>query len=668
MIRLLIYVALILLLGFGFAWLADRPGVMVVTWQGQQIEMSLMVAVAGLVTLIAVVLIGWWLIRGVLNSPQTVTRYFRARKRDRGYQALSTGLIAAGAGDASTARKMNQRTKGLLSADQEPLIHLLDAQAALIEGRNDEARSKFEAMVDDPETKELGLRGLYLEARRQGATEAAKHYAEQAAEAAPHLPWAAEAALGFRSADGAWDDAIRLLEKQRVARVLDKSEADRKKAVLLTARGMEKLEKGDVAGARTDCLEANKLAKDLVPAAVTAAQALYRENSLRKGSRVLEKMWRAKPHPELAETFVRARPGDSTHDRLKRAQRLESLKRNHVESLYAVAHAALDAQEFKLAREKAEAAARIGAREGIYLLLADIEEAETGDQGRVRHWLAQAVRAPRDEVWTADGYVSEHWAPVSPVSGRLDAFEWKVPVEQISGPVEDGDAMRARADLAIESLPPIAAAATVEVAAQAEPLVFASEKVEDVAPEPEPEEQSGNVIEATVEATPDPEPEPEPEPKPEPEPEAASEPEPEPQADAEPVAEAASTEEPAAQDEEPEEKPDSAADEASAATEAPETDAEPAKDSEPSADTEPKSESEASSGESQDPEPQIEKVESEPAVEKAAAGGETHIVTDAVGEQSDEEKEAAFLSKPPDDPGVREDAEPEEPKSRFRLF
>jgi HemY protein len=29
----------------------------------------------------------------------------------------------------------------------------------------------------------------------------------------------------------------------------------------------------------------------------------------------------------------------------------------------------------------------------------------------------------------ADGAVSDHWEPTSPVDGRLDAFQWRVPVE-----------------------------------------------------------------------------------------------------------------------------------------------------------------------------------------------------------------------------------------------
>ena len=35
-------------------------------------------------------------------------------------------------------------------------------------------------------------------------------------------------------------------------------------------------------------------------------------------------------------------------------------------------------------------------------------------------------------VRIADGFVSETWQPVSPLSGRLDAFEWKAPFSQIA--------------------------------------------------------------------------------------------------------------------------------------------------------------------------------------------------------------------------------------------
>jgi len=488
MIRILFYVLIVLALGAGFAWLADRPGELSLIWQGQRIEMSLMVAATLLASLIAAILIVVWFIRVVWLSPHSISRYFRARKRDRGYQALSTGLIAAGAGDSALARKMTARTRGLLSSDQEPLIHLLEAQTALIEGKYDDARKKFELMADDPETRELGLRGLYLEAKRLGANEAARQYAERAADKAPHLPWATLAALDYRSQTGQWDEAIRLLDQSRASHVIDRKEADRKKAVLLTARASQKLE-ADPKGARDDAQAALKLAEDLVPAGLIAAKALFREDNLRKAASILEKLWKQDPHAEVARLYVRARSGDSASDRLKRANKLEALRPNNAVALATVAESALEARELPLARAKAEAAARMQPSEGIFLLLADIEEADTGDDGRIRHWMNQALKSPRDPAWTADGVTAPEWLPVSPVSGRLDAFEWKQPVAQIAGPVEEGTVDVA--DEAIRSLPPVAIAhqrpeplpqpERAVTPAKPSPVIEAAEKSEEVA-------------------------------------------------------------------------------------------------------------------------------------------------------------------------------------------
>lgn len=447
MIRILVFVLLILALGSGFAWLADRPGELSVVWMGMRIEMSLMVAATVLVALVALIFFAIWLVRTLMLSPHTITRYFRARKRDRGYQALSTGLIAAGAGDATLARKMTARARGLIRADQEPLIHLLEAQTALIEGRYDDARRKFEQMADDPETRELGLRGLYLEASRLGANEAARQYAERAAANAPHLAWAALATLDHKSQAGAWDEAVHMIDQIRAAHVIDRKEADRKKAVLLTARAQSRLE-ADPRGARDDAQTALKLSDGFVPAALVAAKALFREDNLRKGASILEKAWKQEAHPEIAKLYVRARSGDSALDRLKRATKLETIRPNNPISLLTTASAALDAREFAAARAKAEAAARMAPSEEAFLLLADIEEAETGDVARIRHWMSQALKAPRDATWIADGVASADWLPVSPVTGRLDAFEWKAPVVPGSGEVIDAEA-------AIRSLPPV---------------------------------------------------------------------------------------------------------------------------------------------------------------------------------------------------------------------
>jgi HemY protein len=252
---------------------------------------------------------------------------------------------------------------------------------------------------------------------------------------APQLTWAAEATLEEKAEEGDWDAALKLLDAQRAVGQVEKKTANRRRAVLLTAKATSVLE-ADPLAAKNAALEAHRLEPDFVPAAVTAAKALFRQDDLRRGAKILEAAWKKTAHPEIADAYVHARSGDSTRDRLARARKLASLKQNNPESSLAVARAALDAGEFKLAREEADAAIRQQPREGAYLLRADIEEAETGDQGRVRAWLARAVRAPRDPVWEADGIVSENWKPLSPVTGRLDAFEWREPPERLGQMIE----------------------------------------------------------------------------------------------------------------------------------------------------------------------------------------------------------------------------------------
>ncbi|MDJ1463137.1 heme biosynthesis protein HemY [Nitratireductor sp. GZWM139] len=483
MFRILFYLVVVFVLGLGFAWLAERPGDLAITFSGYRYEVSLMVAAVGIVAIVAAVMILWWLIRSIWTSPYTVARYFRVRRRDRGYQALSTGMIAAGAGDGGLARRMSQQAAKLISADQEPLIHLLDAQAALLDGDRQAARDKFTAMLDDPEMRLLGLRGLYLEAERLGERDAARHYAERAVEAAPQLEWAVNAALEGKTGEGEWDGALKLLDSRKATGKDERESVASRRAVLLTAKAMDVLD-ADPQTARTAALEAHKLRPDFVPAAVTAARALFRQNELRKGSKVLETVWKKEPHPEIADVYIHARPGDSTHDRLARAKKLQSLKRNNVESALIVGRAALDAGEFQLARESCEAAARLGPRESVYLLMADIEEAETGDQGRVRQWLAKALRAPRDPAWVADGYVAERWAPISPVTGKLDAFEWRMPMERLAQVVESEEDF--------SPAPSIPAPKEEPETAEAETVVIEAETVkpEPAAKPQEPEKPS----------------------------------------------------------------------------------------------------------------------------------------------------------------------------------
>ena len=422
MIRIVLFLIIIGALSLGVAWLADRPGDVVIVWQGLRIKTSLMVLGFALVVALAMLVLLWSLIRLVVRSPGLLSRHRQHRRGVRAYAAISNGLIAVGAGDIAAAQKHAAAVNRL--APHEPLSLLLNAQSAQLSGDREGAESTFRAMASRADTKPLGLHGLFIEAHRRNDPVSARAYAEEAARTAPSLGWASRAVLEARCKDGDWAGALALLEAN--ARTLARDIYRRQRAVLLTAHALA-LEDTDRDRAKAMALEAQKLAPTFVPAASLAARLLAEAGQQRKASRIIDKAWRANPHPELAQAYSELRSGEAARDKLKRIEALAAKVPGHIEGALATARAALDAQEFAKARAALEPYLAAPTRR-VALAMAELERAERNDIGRAREWLARAVHAPPDPAWTADGHVSDHWLPASPVTGRLDALEWRVPV------------------------------------------------------------------------------------------------------------------------------------------------------------------------------------------------------------------------------------------------
>jgi HemY protein len=253
--------------------------------------------------------------------------------------------------------------------------------------------------------------------------------AEEALKLSPSSTWASHAVLGFRCSRGDWDGALKILDHDHESGLIDKATYRRRRGVLLTARALE-LEKVDRDLARESAMEAVKLAPTLVPAAALAAKFESEAHQVRRAMKLVEAAWLAHPHPDLADAYSHVRLGDSARQRLVRVETLASKTPGHIEGALAVARAAIDASEFSRAREALQPFVA-DPTQRVAMLMAEIERTEHGDSGKARTWTLRAVRARHDPAWTADGYASDRWRPVSPVTGRLDAFQWQTPVASL---------------------------------------------------------------------------------------------------------------------------------------------------------------------------------------------------------------------------------------------
>ncbi len=436
MIRVLIYFAVVVLLALGFVWLADHPGTVLVTFRGREYQASTMVGFIAVLLCAAILSAVWGVLRFVFRIPTLVSTASQSRRRQQGFAALSRGMVAIGAGDKDAALRYSAEASRYLRG--EPMALLLKAQTAQLAGDREAAEKVFTEMLGHGETRALGLRGLHMEAQRRGDGAAAFSFADEALRSAT-LPWAGQAVLNYRAQHRDWAGAMMAVERNLGGRSIDRATAMRQKAVLRTAmaRDCADREPEEALSLLRDALRAEPA---LVPAAALAGKLLARKGDIRKAAKLIETAYRATPHPELAEAYVGVRPGDAAADRLGRAETLASLAPSHPASCLAVAQAAAEARQFDVARRAlaplldVDGGARPSAK--VCLAMAEIEEAEHGETGALFEWLQRASRAPRDPAWVADGVVSDHWDPVSPVTGKLDAFVWTTPKEQLAAPLD----------------------------------------------------------------------------------------------------------------------------------------------------------------------------------------------------------------------------------------
>jgi HemY protein len=435
MIRLVLYFLLIAAAAWGLSWIADRPGNLTVEWLGYDIRTSVFIAIIVLAVFFAVFSLAVWL--GILTwtGPKRFARRLRRRRQRIGQEAVRRGIFAAGAGDRLAAAKAGAIAKK--HVPDEPLALLLEAQSAQLNDDPLASRQAFERMLDKPEMAELGLRGLFIEAKKARQAEAAKQFAERALAANPALSWPSSALFDIQCREGDWRAALRTLGIAKQHRHLAKAEADRRRALLLTQLAIE-LEDTQQGKALAYAQEAIGLSPALTPAATVAGRILASQGNSARAAKLLTQAWQVTQHPEIALVYAHARTGDSPKDRLARVKTLIASGPASLEGDIAVAVAAIEAKEWAAARVALEPYLGNTPPARVCRLMARIEAGQNRDLGRAREWLAKAARGAPDPVWVApDGTVSPEWQAVSPASGALGVFEWKIPPAAEMGNTDD---------------------------------------------------------------------------------------------------------------------------------------------------------------------------------------------------------------------------------------
>jgi HemY protein len=408
-------------------WLAERPGTVTLKWLNWELHSTVGVLIVVVVvgaTIVALIHRFW---RLVLSSPKDYLRRRAARRRERGYQALTQGMVAVAAGDAEEAKRQARRAGALL--DEPPLTLLLAAQAAQLDGDEAAARDYFTRMIEREETSFLGLRGLLMQAIRGGDEAAALELAERAYQERPETPWVIRTLLDLQIRRGQWDRAARTLGQAQRINLLDSNLARSQRAAVL----VEQSRAAEASGEKTEAMrlarEAHRLEPGLVPAAVQLAGLLITVGKTREATRVLESAWVQSPHPALAQAYAATNGEESPLDRARRFERLGEMNRSTREARMELATVAMAARLWGEARRHLEMAMELGATTRTYRMMAELEEEERGDSEAAARWLRKAAEAPPEPAWICErcGAAHPNWSARCQTCGGFATLAWRQP-------------------------------------------------------------------------------------------------------------------------------------------------------------------------------------------------------------------------------------------------
>ena len=414
-------------LGMAGAWLADHPGTISMHWGGWQIETSTAVAAMSLAVLLGLAAVVYRIWRWLVSSPKALRKLRKESRQRKGYESLSSGLVAVAAGDVKEAKKLARRTMKLL--EDPSLTLLLSAQTAQLDGDENAAKANFQAMADRPSTEFLGLRGLLVQARRDGDRGEALRLARRAFALRPNTPWVGQELFVLEAAANDWPAAEKTLAHIIRQKLLPPDKGIRRQAIVKFAQALAASEEGESRRALELARKAHDQLPEFAPATALAGRLHSAAGETKKASRLLLNGWRAAPHPELLAAWLDIHPSEEPVRRLVAVQKLIADDPDGEESRLALAQAALEAGEFALARPPLESLMEQFPSARVAHKFADLEEKEKGDGVLARQWLRKAASLPIYPTWVCKdcGRQIGAWTPHCPDCAKFDAFVWRIP-------------------------------------------------------------------------------------------------------------------------------------------------------------------------------------------------------------------------------------------------
>ncbi len=434
LIKIILFVGAVGALAWGAGFLIEADGGVQIRAMGYELNpgplesvllLILLVIVLWVVLKLVALLIAVW---HFLNGDETaLSRYFDRSRERKGFEALSEGLMALASGEGRVA--MAKAAKADKYLNKPELTNLLIAQAAEMAGDSRKAEETYRKLVENEQTRFVGVRGIMKQKLAAGDDDTALELAQRAFALKPKHEETGDVLLRLQAQKEDWSGARKTLNAKLKNGQLPRDVHKRRDAVLALSEARDIIDPEKSIEARERAIEANRLSPDLIPAAVMAAHGYIAQDKPRYATRLLKKAWDARPHPDLAAAFAAIAPKETPPQRIKRFTTLTRINPTHPETMMLLAELNIANEDFPAARRALGNLVEKDPDARSVTLMAAIERGEGADDKIVQGWLARALTVPRGPQWICENcqHIHTTWKPICENCASFDTLEWKRP-------------------------------------------------------------------------------------------------------------------------------------------------------------------------------------------------------------------------------------------------
>lgn len=348
------------------------------------------------------------------------------KKKDIGYNSFVNGMIALSDRDYKKAIYESKKVTSFLP--ESPALNLLlKSEIFKFEKKYDELNLVYQEMSKNKNTENLAFRGMMEQYLRAQDYHHAFIYGEKLFKNNPNIEKIYDALIQIISKTKNWQELQSITDIALAKKIINKKTFQENQSIAYFEIAKIK-QYSEIDTSIEYTYKALNLRKNFAPYIKFYIELLIQNKNYDKAKKFVRKSWKESPHQEYKSEIVEL----AKHLNVDFLEFIKEITKQNLQlevSRLFLVEASIIVKKWDVARNQIKELLDVKPKKEVCLLMAKIEEGETGDIQKINSWNLRANSGQDNNVWVCliTNQFQDEWSSVS-IGGHFNSLEWKQPI------------------------------------------------------------------------------------------------------------------------------------------------------------------------------------------------------------------------------------------------